>query len=228
MIIKICGMREPDNIRAISQTGVTWMGMIFWPKSSRYVSDLSVADAIPEGITRVGVFVNQSQDEIADIAKKCNLDIIQLHGSESATYIKDLRTMLPENYKVMKAISVEDAEDIGKAADYESATSSPIADILLFDTKCKTVGGSGKQFDWSVLDGYNGSLPFLLSGGIGPDDTGKLASYQHPKMIGIDINSRFETAPGIKAPAPIAAFVKEVSPYIPLQNPTKKKLNSHE
>ena len=147
MIIKICGMREPDNIRAISQTGVTWMGMIFWPKSSRYVSDLSVADAIPEGITRVGVFVNQSQDEIADIAKKCNLDIIQLHGSESATYIKDLRTMLPENCKVMKAISVEDAEDIGKAADYESATSSPIADILLFDTKCKTVGGSGKQFD---------------------------------------------------------------------------------
>ena len=228
MIIKICGRREPDKIRDVAKTGVTWMGMIFWPKSSRYVSDLSVADAIPEGITRVGVFVNQSQDEIADIAKKCNLDIIQLHGSESATYIKDLRTMLPENCKVMKAISVEDAEDIGKAADYESATSSPIADILLFDTKCKTVGGSGKQFDWSVLDGYNGSLPFLLSGGIGPDDTEKLASYQHPKMIGIDINSRFETAPGIKAPAPIAAFVKEVSPYIPLQNPTKKKLNSHE
>lgn len=210
-------MREPENICAISQTGITWMGMIFWPKSSRYVSDLSAADYIPDGITRVGVFVNQSQDEIADIAKKCNLDIIQLHGSESATYIKDLRTMLPENCKVMKAISVEDAEDIGKAADYESATSSPIADILLFDTKCKTVGGSGKQFEWSVLDGYNGSLPFLLSGGIGPDDTEKLASYQHPKMIGIDINSRFELAPALKDAPALSVFIKK----IPLQNPTK-------
>lgn len=228
MIIKICGMREPDNIRAISQTGVTWMGMIFWPKSSRYVSDLSVADAIPEGITRVGVFVNQSQDEIADIAHRCRLDIIQLHGCESAAYIQQLRPMLHEDCKVMKAISVENAEDIDKAADYESATSSPIADLLLFDTKCKTVGGSGRQFDWSVLDGYKGGLPFLLSGGIGPDDTDMLASYHHPKMIGIDLNSRFETTPGIKNEAILAAFIKEVSPYIPLQNPTKKKLNSHE
>lgn len=215
-------MREPDNIRAISQTGVTWMGMIFWPKSSRYVSDLSAADYIPDGITRVGVFVNQSLDEIADIAHRCRLDIIQLHGCESAAYIQQLRPMLHEDCKVMKAISVENAEDIDKAADYESATSSPIADLLLFDTKCKTIGGSGRQFDWSVLDGYKGGLPFLLSGGIGPDDTDMLASYHHPKMIGIDLNSRFETTPGIKNEAILAAFIKEVSPYIPLQNPTKK------
>ena len=223
MIIKICGMREPDNIRAISQTGVTWMGMIFWPKSSRYVSDLSVADAIPEGITRVGVFVNQSQDEIADIAKKCNLDIIQLHGSESATYIKDLRTMLPENCKVMKAISVSDANDVKKADSY-----ADVVDILLFDTKCQTVGGSGKQFDWSVLDGYNGDLPFLLSGGIGPEDAERLASFHHPKMIGIDLNSRFETATGIKAAAPLASFIKEVSSHPTSLTPTYKKKENYE
>ena len=216
-------MREPDNIRAISQTGVTWMGMIFWPKSSRYVSDLSAADVIPDGITRVGVFVNQSQDEIADIAHRCRLDVIQLHGSESATYIRQLRPMLHEDCKVMKAISVEDVEDIKKAADYESATSSPIADLLLFDTKCKTVGGSGKQFDWSVLDGYNGNLPFLLSGGIGPDDAERLAYFHHPKMIGIDLNSRFETAPGIKADAPLASFIKEVSSHPTSPTPTYKK-----
>ena len=216
-------MREPDNIRAISQTGITWMGMIFWPKSSRYVSDLSAADSIPDGITRVGVFVNQSQDEIADIAHRCRLDVIQLHGSESATYIRQLRPMLHEDCNVMKAISVENAEDIKKATDYESDASSPIADLLLFDTKCKTVGGSGKQFDWSILDRYNGNLPFLLSGGIGPDDAERLAYFHHPKMIGIDLNSRFETAPGIKAAATLASFIKEVSSYPTSPTPTYKK-----
>ena len=225
-------MREPDNIRAISQTGVTWMGMIFWPKSSRYVSDLSAADSIPEGITRVGVFVNQSQAEVADIAHRCSLDVIQLHGCETAEYIRQLRPILHEDCKVMKAISVESADDIKKAADYESATSSPIADILLFDTKCKTVGGSGRQFDWSVLEEYNGNLPFLLSGGIGPGDAERLAHFHHPKMTGIDLNSRFETTPGIKAPDPLAAFIKEVSPS-PLHHPTPptppyKKRKNHE
>ena len=216
-------MREPDNIRAISQTGITWMGMIFWPKSSRFVSDLSAADSIPDGITRVGVFVNQSQDEIAHIAHRCSLDVIQLHGSESAEYIRQLRPMLHEDCKVMKAISVENAEDIKEATDYESDASSPIADILLFDTKCKTVGGSGRQFDWSVLEGYNGSLPFLLSGGIGPDDAERLAYFHHPKMIGIDLNSRFETAPGIKAAATLASFIKEVSSHPTSPTPTYKK-----
>ena len=211
-------MREPDNICAISKTGITWMGMIFWPKSSRYVSDLSAADAIPDGITRVGVFVNQPNEEIARIADRCCLDIIQLHGSESVADIMKLRKMLPEDTKVMKAISVSEANDVKKADSY-----ADVVDFLLFDTKCQTVGGSGKQFDWSVLDGYNGALPFLLSGGIDPDDAERLASFHHPKMIGIDLNSRFEIAPGIKAAAPLASFIKEVSSHPTSPTPTYKK-----
>lgn len=211
-------MREPDNICAISKIGITWMGMIFWPKSSRYVSDLSAADAIPDGITRVGVFVNQPNEEIARIADKCCLDIIQLHGSESVADIMALRKMLPEDTKVMKAISVSEANDVKKADSY-----ADVVDFLLFDTKCQTVGGSGKQFDWSVLDGYNGDLPFLLSGGIDPDDAERLASFHHPKMIGIDLNSRFELAPGIKAAAPLASFIKEVSSHPTSPTPTYKK-----
>lgn len=211
-------MREPDNIRNVAKTGVTWMGMIFWPKSSRYVSDLSAADAIPDGITRVGVFVNQPNEEIARIADRCRLDIIQLHGSESVADIMALRKMLPEDTKVMKAISVSDTNDVKKAECY-----ADVVDILLFDTKCQTVGGSGKQFDWSVLDGYNGALPFLLSGGIDPDDAERLSSFHHPKMIGIDLNSRFETAPGIKAAAPLASFIKEVSSHPTSPTPTYKK-----
>ena len=197
-------MREPDNIRAISKTGITWMGMIFWPKSSRYVSDLSAADAIPDGITSVGVFVNQPNEEIVRIANRCRLNIIQLHGSESVADIKALRKMLPEDTKVMKAISVSEANDVKKADSY-----ADVVDFLLFDTKCQTVGGSGKQFDWSVLDGYNGDLPFLLSGGIGPDDAERLASFHHPKMIGIDLNSRFELAPGLKDAAALDSFINK-------------------
>ena len=216
-------MREPDNIRNVAKTGVTWKGMIFWPKSSRYVSDLSAADAIPEGITRVGVFVNQPNEEIVRIANRCRLNIIQLHGSESVANIMALRKMLPEDTKVMKAISVSDANEVKKADSY-----ADVVDILLFDTKCQTVGGSGKQFDWSVLDGYNGALPFLLSGGIGPDDAERLASFHHPKMIGIDLNSRFEIAPGIKAAAPLASFIKEVSSHPTSPTPTYKKKENYE
>lgn len=208
-------MREPDNIRDVATTGVTWMGMIFWPKSSRFVSDLSAADAIPEGITRVGVFVNQPNVEIVHIAHQCRLDIIQLHGSESPSDIQSLRTMLPEGLKVMKAISVSDATDVAKADCY-----ADVADLLLFDTKCTTVGGSGKQFDWSVLMGYSGSLPFLLSGGIGPDDSERLASFHQPMMAGIDLNSRFELSPALKDATALACFINKI--------PTSKKLKSHE
>ena len=198
-------MREPDNICAISKIGITWMGMIFWPKSSRYVSDLSAADAIPDGITRVGVFVNQPNEEIARIADRCCLDIIQLHGSESVADIMALRKMLSEDTKVMKAISVSDANDVKKADSY-----ADVVDILLFDTKCQTVGGSGKQFDWSVLDGYNGVLPFLLSGGIGSDDVEAVSQFRHPKMTGIDLNSKFEVAPAHKDAEKLSSFINEV------------------
>ena len=131
--------------------------------------------------------------------------------------------MLPEDTKVMKAISVSEANDVKKADSY-----ADVVDFLLFDTKCQTVGGSGKQFDWSVLDGYNGDLPFLLSGGIGPEDAERLASFHHPKMIGIDLNSRFETAPGIKAAAPLASFIKEVSSHPTSPTPTYKKKENYE
>ncbi|MGN0282999.1 MAG: phosphoribosylanthranilate isomerase [Prevotella sp.] len=202
MIIKICGMREPDNIRAAAQTGIDWMGMIFWPRSSRYVDDLSAADAIPEGIVRVGVFVDQPVPSILDIAARCRLNVIQLHGNESAESITELKALLPKDVKQMKAISISSAEDMKKAAYY-----AEIVDYLLFDTKCQTVGGSGKQFDWSIIDDYEGPLPFLLSGGIGPDDVEAVSTFQHPLMMGIDLNSKFETAPAHKDVGRISTFV---------------------
>ena len=206
MIIKVCGMRDADNIRAVAKTGVNWMGMIFWPRSSRHVADLSAANAIPCGIERVGVFVDQSCEDIIDIAEKCRLDVIQLHGKESRESILVLRGRLRKGVRLMKAISVGATDDIGKASEYED-----IVDYLLFDTKCTTVGGSGKQFDWSVLDEYNGSTPFLLSGGIGPDDAEAVSLFRHPLMMGIDLNSRFETAPAYKDVEKLSSFINEIN-----------------
>lgn len=206
MIIKVCGMRDADNIRAVAKTGVNWMGMIFWPRSSRHVADLSAANAIPCGIERVGVFVDQSCEDIIDIAEKCRLDVIQLHGKESRESILALRGRLRKGVRLMKAISVGATDDIGKASEYED-----IVDYLLFDTKCTTVGGSGKQFDWSVLDEYNGSTPFLLSGGIGPDDAEAVSLFRHPLMMGIDLNSRFETAPAYKDVEKLSSFINEIN-----------------
>lgn len=201
-VIKICGMREAENIRSVASTGVTWMGMIFWERSARFVSDISAADAIPEGIKRVGVFVNQPQGEIADIARRCRLDIVQLHGDETAEYIKTLRPALPEGCRIMKAVSIADCCDINAAKDYGN-----VADFLLFDTKCKSYGGSGKQFDWTILQHYDGNLPFLLSGGLGIEDAEQIKNFRHPRLLGIDLNSKFETAPAIKDAARIASFI---------------------
>lgn len=206
MIIKVCGMRDADNIRAVAKTGVNWMGMIFWPRSSRHMADLSAANAIPCGIERVGVFVDQSCEDIINIAEKCRLDVIQLHGKESRESILALRGRLRKGVRLMKAISVGATDDIGKASEYDD-----IVDYLLFDTKCTTVGGSGKQFDWSVLDEYNGSTPFLLSGGIGPDDAEAVSLFRHPLMMGIDLNSRFETAPAYKDVEKLSTFINEIN-----------------
>ena len=206
MIIKVCGMRDADNIRAVAKTGINWMGMIFWPRSSRHMADLSAANAIPCGIERVGVFVDQSCEDIIDIAEKCRLDVIQLHGKESRESILALRGRLRKGVRLMKAISVGATDDISKASEYEDSV-----DYLLFDTKCTTVGGSGKQFDWSVLDEYNGSAPFLLSGGIGPDDAEAVSLFRHPLMMGIDLNSRFETAPAYEDVEKLSSFIIEIN-----------------
>lgn len=206
MIVKVCGMRDSQNIRETAEAGADWIGMIFWPKSPRYISSVP---AVTGEVKRVGVFVNDSVQNIITATVNYKLDILQLHGTETPTMIRNLRaTLVPDiagNLKIIKAISVNSPDDIEACRDYEDC-----ADAFLFDTKCKTVGGSGRQFDWSVLDAYNGRLPFLLSGGIGPDDARRVLEFSHPLMMGIDINSRFETAPGMKDAEAIRHFIEQI------------------
>jgi len=188
MIIKVCGMRDAQNIREVEELKPTMMGFICWDGSSRYVSQRP--QYLPQCI-RVGVFVNPSINYIHSKVRQLGLNRIQLHGEESPLFCQQViaETKLP----VIKAISIRSVADIEQYRPYVG-----IADMLLFDTKCKTVGGSGEQFDWDVLHHYDGDIPFLLAGGIGLKDAERVLQFHHPRMMGIDINSRFEKHKALK------------------------------
>ncbi|SHK53584.1 phosphoribosylanthranilate isomerase [Xylanibacter ruminicola] len=192
-IVKVCGMRDVDNIREVEALGIDWMGFIFWPKSSRYVSE--VPAYLPKNCKRVGVFVDASIGDVMSQAETFSLDIIQLHGQESPSYIAQLTSHLSAltSIKIIKALNIATTADLEATKRYEG-----VVDYFLFDTKGKMVGGNGEKFDWSVLEAYHGSTPFLLSGGIGPDDAERVRAFNHPKCIGIDLNSKFELSPALK------------------------------
>ena len=184
-------MRDADNIRAVDGLPVDMMGFIFYPKSSRYVSERP--EYLPQKCKRVGVFVDATLEGIRQHIADYSLDIIQLHGHESTDFIRSLRSLCGDSIAIIKAFNIATAADLEATAPYEG-----LVDYFLFDTKGPSVGGNGEKFDWSILDAYNGDAPFLLSGGIGPDDAERILDYHHSKCIGIDLNSRFEIEPGIK------------------------------
>ena len=212
MIIKICGMREAANIRAVEALHPDWMGFIFWPKSSRRVSEKPTY--LPTKCKRVGVFVDADIETVKQTADNYALDIIQLHGHESPEYVAQLH-----EWKVIKAINIGTAEDLEQTREYEGHV-----DSFLFDTRAPVPaaspagspagsvppGGTGVHFDWTVLADYVGETPFLLSGGIGPDDAERVLAFHHEKCIGIDLNSRFETAPGLKDVHKLKEFIKKI------------------
>lgn len=197
-LIKVCGMREAENIREVEALGIDVIGFIFWPKSSRCVS--THPDYLPVNAKRAGVFVNEDIEQVKRIAVDYALDIIQLHGNESPEYARNLC-----NWIVIKAFNIASEEDLESTVIYDGAV-----DYFLFDTKGKAVGGNGEKFDWEVLASYNGQTPFILSGGIGPDDTERVRTFYHPQCIGIDLNSRFELSPGLKDITALRRFLSQL------------------
>lgn len=196
MIVKVCGMRYAANIRAVEALGIDLMGFIFWPKSRRHVSERP--EYLPTRCRRVGVFVDAEAEEVRRISSEYALDYIQLHGHEDAEYCKRL-----QGYHLIKAFNIGCAADLSKTEEYAG-----LVDCFLFDTKGQSVGGNGEKFDWSLLDHYTGNTPFLLSGGIGPSDAPQVKSMKHPQCIGIDLNSRFETSPGMKDINHLKTFIE--------------------
>ena len=203
VLIKVCGMRDAENIREVEQAGPDWMGFILWPGSPRYVSQ--VPDYMPKRCQRVGVFFNPTLEWVADCARAFGLHMIQLHGAEQPEFCQEVRRQT--GCRIIKALSVASTSDMTRALPY---CTPPSADYLLFDTPSACVGGSGRRFEWSLLDAYSGPLPFLLSGGIGPDDAARIKAFAHPRCIGIDINSRFETSPAVKDVRAVKNFIQEI------------------
>ncbi|MDR3094950.1 MAG: phosphoribosylanthranilate isomerase [Bacteroidales bacterium] len=204
MKLKICGMRFPENIAEIAGLQPDYLGFIFYEKSPRYAGDLApeVVRTLPANIQKTGVFVNAAENFIAETVEKYQLNLIQLHGNESLEICLAMRKIRP----VVKAISVETANDVVHAA----VTYQNTVDYFLFDTKTPLFGGSGAQFDWSALTAYTGNTPFFLSGGIGADDAERLKTLQHLQLHAIDVNSRFETTPGMKDAAELRKFMWEI------------------
>ena len=205
-------MRDAENIREVETVGTDLMGFIFWPQSSRYVSERP--SYLPTHCQRVGVFVDATIDDICLHVADYALNYVQLHGHETPDYIRALRAVdgFAAAPRLIKAFNIATAEDLAQTEPYEG-----LVDYFLFDTKGKTVGGNGTQFDWSVLTDYVGETPFILSGGIGPDDVERLHAlrvhdgFPVEKCAGIDLNSRFEVAPGLKDVNALQEFLNELN-----------------
>ena len=191
-------MRDAENIHEVEALGIDLIGFIFWPKSSRYVSERPAY--LPTNCKHVGVFVDENIEVVKKIAQDYALDYIQLHGNETPDYCALLK-----GHKLIKAFNIATAEDFEQTKPYEG-----LVNYFLFDTKGKSVGGNGTKFDWSVLDDYHGTTPFILSGGIGPDDAARIRSFHHPQLAGIDLNSKFEDAPALKNIQKLKTFLEQL------------------
>ena len=198
MIIKVCGLRDYDNIENIDALCPDMVGMIFYEKSLRYVSE----NYPPTSAKRVGVFVNAEIDYIKEKAFEYDLDYIQLHGGESVSFCNQVKNL---GFGVIKVFSINAQYDFKQCAQYEDAS-----DYFLFDTQTNSYGGSGEKFDWDRLDSYKGQTPFLLSGGITTGDERRIKKISHAMMAGVDINSGFELQPALKDINKVALFMKKL------------------
>lgn len=189
MKVKVCGMRDAANIKALGQLKIDLIGFIFYPKSSRYAAVLPEIE-IPSKIKRVGVFVNASFEVIEQRTKSFKLDYLQLHGDETPEYCQALHA---KGYSIIKAFAVDEYFDFEQLNAYK-----PFCDFFLLDAKGKSYGGNGIQFNWNILKKYVVDMPFFLSGGIDLNAINKIQNLQLPQLYGIDVNSRFEISPGLK------------------------------
>ena len=192
-------MRDSENIRAIEQTKADLMGFIFHPKSPRFVA--SLPEYMPKKQKRVGVFVNASLEQILAKAQKFSLEYIQLHGDEPPAFCSELKN---RGLKVIRALRIANADDIIRAESYN------MSDLMIFDTKTELYGGSGKKFNWQLLEDYKGCVPFLLSGGIRSDTFEEIKAFFHPQFAGIDLNSGFEISPALKDVGKLNNFIEKI------------------
>ncbi|RXQ93927.1 phosphoribosylanthranilate isomerase [Ancylomarina salipaludis] len=207
MKLKVCGLKNPENIEQISKLDVDFMGFIFFERSKRFVGanlNRSMLNRIPKHIKKVAVFVNERSEDVLWTLKdyEYSFDYIQCHGDETPDCCKDLRNL---GFGIIKAFQIDAEFNFDQLEAYKDAV-----DYYLFDTSSKHYGGSGQKFDWSLLKKYKGNKPFFLSGGIKPEDVSQVQNVSHPQLFAIDINSGFEDEPGLKNSNLIETFSEEL------------------
>lgn len=191
--IKVCGMKNPQNIEEVVRLKPDFMGFIFYSKSKRFIGDFldpKIIHLISPDIQKVGVFVNESFENLVDIQKKYSLDYLQLHGEESVELCERLKK---SGCKIIKVFSVGNDFDFSQTKEYEEYCS-----YFLFDTKGDNYGGNGIAFNWQLLNNYPSEVPYFLSGGIGLENLEMIKEINSSFLYAVDVNSRFETEPGLK------------------------------
>jgi phosphoribosylanthranilate isomerase len=207
MNIKVCGITQFKQLQQLEALNIDYAGLIFYKESPRYMGDKLPGKQVKEAdfdIKKVGVFVNPGYSELLDAIDEYGLDIVQLHGNETPEMCAELSAEV----EVIKAFRIAGDESIN--IDEMVMPYDAVCDFYLFDTAGlkESFGGTGQQFDWKILKKAKIEKPFFLSGGIGPDDVQKVRSFSHPDFFAIDINSKFETAPGLKDMAAILKFLQ--------------------
>lgn len=191
--IKVCGMREEANIQALSQLQPDLIGFIFYPPSKRFVGldfNQKNLNQIDSEIIKTGVFVNAQLHEIIEFSKLYGFKAVQLHGEESPEFCEEIKK---EGLLILKAFGVNEDFNFEQLKPYES-----LVDYFLFDTKMDSYGGSGKTFDWRVLENYHLNKPFFLSGGLSLENLEEVKMIKSSQFYGVDLNSKFEIEPGLK------------------------------
>ncbi|MBF9140434.1 phosphoribosylanthranilate isomerase [Hymenobacter properus] len=205
LLVKVCGMRDADALTKVAALKPDFLGFIFAPASPRFVGAALVPEqlqALPPAIWKVGVFVNETTDHILQTAEHFGLAAVQLHGHETPAQCAALSEA---GLLVMKAFSVGEAVDFAALLPYV-----PHCDYFLFDAKGAAPGGNGLVFNWKLLQGYNLPVPYFLAGGLGLEHAAELAALRLPGLAGVDLNSGFETAPGVKNATRLAQMLTQL------------------
>lgn len=199
-------MKFAANIAAVASLQPDYLGFIFYDKSPRFISDVSaeLIKYIPSEIKTVGVFVNEDLEVVKKKVNQFQLKAVQLHGKESPEYCAALKTTF-NSLEVIKSFGVDEDFDFVVLDNYAG-----VVDYFLFDTKTKAHGGSGKTFDWTILEGYKLDKPYFLSGGIDLEHAAAIARIEDSRLYAVDINSRFEVEPGVKEMEKIRAFIAKL------------------
>ncbi|MEM9709632.1 MAG: phosphoribosylanthranilate isomerase [Pseudomonadota bacterium] len=208
--VKICGVTRPEDVAAAAGAGAAFLGFVFFDRSPRALSfeaAKTLTEAVPQGVRKVALTVDGTDDFFQDLLATVPLDMLQLHGSESLDRVAEIRARF--GCDVMKALAIGGPEDVAKIAAYEA-----VADWILADAKppkgADRPGGNAVSFDWALLRGRDWAKPWMLAGGLTPENAAEAAEASGASIL--DVSSGVESAPGVKDPAKIAAFLKAVRP----------------